>query len=329
MFDVITFGSATKDIFLSVKESLVTQGEEFATGEGVCFSLGSKINAEKMYFTSGGGGTNTAVTLAKQGLVVAYCGKVGNDGVGKNILKDLQDYGVDTRLVSLTKEKFTNHSVVLDVPGKDRTIFVYRGASDLFTEEDVSFTDLRASWFYLAPFSRSSVPLFHRLIENAVSRNIKLMVNPSKIQLKNKNFKNILSDVSVLLLNMEEASLLTGLSYEKKDEIVEKLADLVKDVVLITQGVDGVVGHSKGVYYRGKPVYPDAVDRTGAGDSFGSGFLSEFIRTGDVKKGIQFGIANSTACLQKQGAKHGLLKKGESYPQNPVIMGSDLRSLKW
>jgi ribokinase len=329
MFDIITFGSATKDVFLRTKESVVLDSDKFITGRGVCFSLGSKIKTDEVYLTSGGGGTNSAVTFAKQGFNVAYCGKLGRDEAGEGILKDLERYNVNTDLVSSTDEKPTNHSVIIDVPGIDRTILVYRGASDFHSKKDIFFEQLNAKWFYLAPFSSSSESLFYDLLDYAMEKNINVMVNPSKSQLRDEKIKSFLKKVNVLLLNNEEASILTGIRYEDEKNLIKEVAKFSKEVVLITQGVEGVVAYSKGVFYRGKPVFPDASDRTGAGDSFGSGFLSEYMRTSNVEKGLQFGIANSTACLQKPGAKHGLLNKEEDYPLNPLLKSEDFSNLFW
>jgi ribokinase len=329
MFDIITFGSATKDVFLRSNESIVLESDKFSTGKGVCFSLGSKIKTDEVYLTTGGGGTNTAVTFSKQGYSVAYCGKIGRDEAGDGVLRELENYGVNTDLISSTDEKPTNHSVIIDIPGIDRTILVYRGASDFHCKNDISFEDLNAKWFYLAPFSSSSEMLFDDLLNYATLKNIRVMANPSKSQLRNEEIKDALKKVDVLLLNVEEASILTGISYEKEDEVIKEAAKFCKEVLLITQGVDGVVAFSKNVFYRGKPILPDANDRTGAGDSFGSGFLSEFMRSGDVEKSIQLGIANSTVCLQKPGAKHGLLNQDDDYQLNPLIKGENFDLLKW
>ncbi len=329
MFDVITFGAATKDIFLHTTESKVVEDEIFVTGKGVCFPLGSKIKMDEMYFTSGGGGTNTAATFAKQNFNVAYCGKIGNDSAGKNVLDDLCHYGVDTRFVSTTDKKLTNHSVILDVPDMDRTIFVYRGASGLYSEKDVFWQDIRANWFYIASFSASSNPLFYRLVDYGISTGTKIMANPSKAQLKDKSINDYLKKTNVLLLNMEEAAIATDTPYNEQEEIIRRAANLAKDVVLVTQGVRGVTLYANGVFYRSRPVFSDAIDRTGAGDSFGSGFLSEFMRSGDVEKSVQLGVANSTACLQKRGAKHGLLGVDDKYEASPVICGDDPSQLRW
>lgn len=329
MFDIITFGSATKDIFLRSKENIVLADDKFPTGKGVCFSLGSKIKIDEVYLTSGGGGTNTAVTFAKQGFNVAYCGKIGRDEAGEGVLKDLERYKVNSDLVSSTDEKPTNHSVIIDVPGIDRTILIYRGASDFHCAKDILFDDLKAKWFYLAPFSNSSEDLFYALLDHAIRNDVHVMANPSKGQLKDERIKDALKNVDVLLLNQEEAAILTGISYENENEVIKEATKFSKDVLLVTQGVKGVVGYSKNTFYKGKPVFPDADDRTGAGDSFGSGFLAEYMRNGDIEKSLQLGIANSTACLQKPGAKHGLLNKEDKYSLNPLRQNQSLESLQW
>src|SRR3989344_5258890 len=98
-YDIITFGSATQDIYLKSKKFLPAFGEKFTTGEGVCLNLGSKTEMESIFFSSGGGGTNTAATFARQGFKVAYCGQVGADSFGEAIIKELKKLKIDTNLI--------------------------------------------------------------------------------------------------------------------------------------------------------------------------------------------------------------------------------------
>ena len=70
-YDIITFGSATQDIYVKSKKFFPVTKKSFTAGKGICLASGSKIEVEDILLSSGGGGTNTAATFAKQGLKTA------------------------------------------------------------------------------------------------------------------------------------------------------------------------------------------------------------------------------------------------------------------
>ena len=61
------------------------------------------------------------------------------------------------------------------------------------------------------------------------------------------------------------------------------------------------------------------IEKTGAGDAFGSGFLTGYIKEKSIERGLQIGIANAASCIQKLGAKNGLLQRGEAFKKIKVI----------
>jgi sugar/nucleoside kinase (ribokinase family) len=77
MYDVITVGSGTIDVFIytdrseSIRVKTLNSEETF-----ISYPLGSKLIINELdFFTGGGGGTNSAVCMARMGLNVAYIGK--------------------------------------------------------------------------------------------------------------------------------------------------------------------------------------------------------------------------------------------------------------
>ena len=60
------------------------------------------------------------------------------------------------------------------------------------------------------------------------------------------------------------------------------------------------------------------IDRTGAGDAFGSGFLSAYAQEKSLKDSIIFASANSTSVVQFIGAKEGILHKGVELHDMPI-----------
>ena len=57
-FDIITFGSASEDIFITSKGFFKKR---------LCFPVGEKIEIDQILIRTGGGGTNTAATFSLQG----------------------------------------------------------------------------------------------------------------------------------------------------------------------------------------------------------------------------------------------------------------------
>ena len=51
----------------------------------------------------------------------------------------------------------------------------------------------------------------------------------------------------------------------------------------------------------------EVVDRTGAGDAFGSGFVAGLLLKDDIDYAIKIGSANATSKVENMGAKAGLL----------------------
>lgn len=321
MFDIITFGSATQDIVVKPKNLTVLKyGKDFSTGQGVCFPLGSKIEIDQIIFSNGGGGTNTAATFALQGFKTAYCGTVGQDFSGEEIIKELKKLKINTNFISQTNKKTTNRSIIIFNSGQDRTIFAYRGASELMEKKDVPWGKLKTKWLYLAPLSGLLCDTFEDIMNFAHENKIKIAVNPGMAQLSLPNFPEIVKKIDVLILNQEEASFLTKIPFEKEKEIFKKIDELCPGVALMTKGSEGILVSDGKYIYSAKP-HPDrkVVDTTGAGDSFASGFICDFIRyNGDIEKSIQFGMANSEGCLSEIGAKNGLLKKGQKFERVPV-----------
>ena len=324
MYDIITFGSAAQDIHVkSGAFKILKDDKDFVTGSGICLTLGSKIDVEDIIFLSGGGGTNTAATFAKQGLRTAFCGAIGIDISGLEIVRELKHLRIDTRFVVKKKEKHTNQSIIISNTGEDRTIMVYRGASDILNKKDIPWKKLKKTkWIYLAPLAGSLCDMFEEIVNFAYENKIKIAVNPSSQQLAlpEEKLKNIFKKIDILFLNQEEASALTKINFEDEQNIFKKIDEICHGVSVMTRGEKGVVVSDGKHLYSALP-NPDRkiVDTTGAGDSFASGFLSDYIRhNGDIEKAIQLGLANSAANLSRVGAKAGLLEKNAKFDRAPV-----------
>src|SRR3989338_9445401 len=96
MYDIITVGSATLDVFAHAKFSETIKIKD-PKGETslLAFPLGAKIIIEDIDFTVGGGGTNTAVALSRLGFKTGYIGKLGKGTNSDFIHRELKKEKVD------------------------------------------------------------------------------------------------------------------------------------------------------------------------------------------------------------------------------------------
>lgn len=314
MYNIITFGSATCDIFLRLKDGArdIQPGEDFHAGRDICFSQGEKIFAEDLQMFSGGGGTNIACALGNFGLKVAYVGKVGQDLMGEQVLADLKKFGVETKLAQKDKQRSTAISVVLSPKTGDRTILVYQGACHFLEKAEVAWDKIKkAQWFYLAPFYQKTAELFEPLLDFAKANGIKVAVNLSSVQLALgwEVLRESLQKVDILFLNDKEAEKLTGISQEDEKTLLESLAGICSGIIVVTKGEKGsVVFDDKTIFSAG---IADSVvmEKTGAGDAYAAGFLAGLYLKNNIEYAILLGTVNSAGCISQMGAKNGLLTK--------------------
>ncbi len=314
MYDIIASGSATVDVFLKTTgEELIDiktrDSEEIFT----CYPLGSKMLVKELQFMTGGGGTNTAVSFSRMGLKTAYLGNVGEDANGSRVIEEVKKEGVD--FIGTRGKQQTNYSVILDSIGHDRTILVYRDASDRLDFSKLKKSKLKAGWLYFSSMRGKSFGTAVRLAKLAEKNSTKVAYNPSSYQVKEgaKKLRPLLERTDVLIFNREEASLLTGL---RKETPIEKLLKAVRDLgpklAVITEGSKGA-SCSDGInVYKIKPGKIKIMETTGAGDAFASGFVAALARGRDIEFSLRLGLANAVSVIKHYGAKNRLLKWDEA-----------------
>lgn len=330
MYDIVVIGSATRDAFFKSRDFRVREQLESKTGKEMCLELGAKIAIPEVIFTTGGGGTNIATTLARQGFKTACISRVADDVSGGEIKKELKQEGIGDFL-QIDPIRKTAYSLILVTEEGERTILEFRGANDYLSEREIDWKKLKmnkSGWLYLDSLAGNK-EILSQAIKWAKDNNLKIAFNPGKSEINfGKELQQYLNEIDIFILNEDEAAIVAGIKYEtkKEEEIFSELDKAVKGIVVMSKGPRGVVvSDGKNRYSAGIPDSP-VIDRTGAGDAFGSGFVSGYIQSnGGIAYAIQLGTANATSVVQYFGAKKGILKKGDwgDYPKVEVnIYGS-------
>lgn len=310
MFDIITFGSATRDAFFYSKNFRIFESKDFVSGRALCFNLGSKVEVDRVVFATGGGGTNTACGFSRLGLKTAALCQVGDDVSGRAVLEDLEKDRVETKYVFKTKSFNTAYSVILSALDRERTILVYRGASENIVLGLIPFAKLKSKWFYLSSLG-GDFSLLEKIFSFAQKNKIKVAINPGAKELERLyDLLSLAKKADLLILNQEEAAKLSGISFRLPLRILKKLDEEIKGIVVMTSGKTGSYAAHENKIYQAGVLETEVRERTGAGDAFGCGFLAGLIFRNDLRYALQLGTANATAVISQIGAKNGLLSKG-------------------
>lgn len=316
MTSVITIGTATRDVFLTSKLFKILKDKKhlneigFSAGEATCFALGSKVEIEKPVFQSGGGAVNAAITFSRMGVRTSSFVKIGNDPSGKEILSDLRREKVQPIAVK-DNNNLTGYSAVLIEPTGERTILVYRGASGGLKRKDFSFSRLRGGWVYIAP-GAIDYPLMLEIIDHFKKKKAFVAMNPSAhyIKMGKNKIEPMLKKLDVVILNREEASELTGVQFSKTRGIFKKFDGVVPGIAVMTDGAKGsYVSDGRYLYTAGIFKEKKLIDRSGAGDAFGSGFVAGLIMKNDIHFALKVAAANATSVVEQVGANKGVLRK--------------------
>ncbi len=317
MFDIITIGSATLDVFLKCNHLHINThlSEESGESKEMCLPFGKKIEVDDALFDVGGGGTNAAVTLARQNLNVAVIAKIGKDFAGEKVLRELANDKVNTSLLVQDPESGTDFSTILWAPNFGTTILVYRGKSRLETTE-IPFDKIQSKWAYISSTegNLNIIAEIRKLITD-----IRIAWNPGRKELMQKEkLLATLPNVELLILNRSELTELLGEQQGVDvNSLLSKSTILQCKSLIVTDGHLGSYYFSKDKWLHASAFQVERVETTGAGDAFGSAFVAGKIKGLNDKECLKISAANAASVVTYVGAKRGILK--EEQLQNWMI----------
>jgi len=308
MFDVISFGSATLDVFIQSPALWLEKSTQVESGQALFLPYETKVEVKRLVLSSGGGGTNTAVGFARLGLKAAVVARCGWDFAGRMVRQEIKKEGVDDSLLVQIEGEKTDYSTILIGPDGGRTILVYRGGTRL-EKSVIDRKKLKSQWFYLASLE-GNLDLLTALLRLAEENKIKVAINPGRRELdQREKLLPLLEKAAVLIVNQEEAAQLTGRK-SFTTVCLREIASLCNGLVAVTRGKRGAyLLTKKDRFLQGESFRPEVVDATGAGDAFGCGLVTGLIKGWPLKKAFKLGLANGAAVVTEVGTKAGLLRE--------------------
>ena len=237
---------------------------------------GETLIGDNFTIVPGGKGANQAVAAAYQGVPTALIGCIGTDSVAEIVFDAVRRGGCDTRFLTKVDGPTGIAHIEVDHNGDNRIIVVPQ-ANDALTPAIIDrYADDIANAAVL--LCQLEVPLdsVRRALEIAQAHGVFTILNPAPARPLDDD---LLSLVDLLVPNETEAAMLTGIDATTRDGALEAarvLLALTKGDVCVTRGSSGslLVTNGSDEVLETEVFVVDAVDATGAGDSFCGGLAA-------------------------------------------------------
>lgn len=308
-FDVISVGDIVTDAFIKlIDENAHTYDNE--DGRWLAMPYGMKVPFDHAEIIAGvGNAANAAVSFARLGLKSSLITNIGGDNYGTDIVHALHRNKVDTRFVRINPGKISNYHYVLWYK-EERTILIKHEVYD-YHWPHLSKKEM-PKWLYFSSVSQHAID-YHDDVSDWLDDNpeVKLAFQPGTFQMEAgvERLKRIYARTEVLILNREEAALVSGGDRANVHDLLDRLHNLGPKIVVITDGPKGAYA-SDGPKRLKMPLYPDPkppYERTGAGDAFASTFVAALIKGNTLEGALQWAPINSMEVVQYVGAQKGLV----------------------
>jgi len=268
--------------------------------------MDSEVIAKDCQLTLGSASAIFSVGMARLGSRITFIGQVGADTFGDFCVRALKREGISTTHVLCKRDEKTG--VTISPSGaSDRALITYPGAIASFRAADFDTSlmkrhdHLHLTSYYL---QKGLQPAFPDLFKKAKAEGLTTSFDPNSDPNSSwsGDLDKVLRNTDVLFVNEREARELTGCQ-ESADALMS-LGRLVPCAV-IKLGRRGAVAIRNGEVIKHRGFKVDAVDTTGAGDSFDAGFISAYLNRGSIEDCLRHGNACGALSTQRAGGTPG------------------------
>jgi len=269
--------------------------------------LGETLMGHSFGTTGGGKGSNQALACARLGAESHMIGCVGDDDFGVRLRATLIDGKVDCDYLEVSKESRTGVAFITVTDEGDNTIVLASGANALVDAKAIE----RASDIFKISDSvmfqlEIPLPAVETGLALARKTGCRTALTPAPAQaLPN----SIWPMVDYLVLNETELAFYASNKVNDRDSMIKaatRLLDLGTKVIVVTCGAHGGVVVTKEKTFPYAPFKVDAVDSTGAGDSFCAAMIVGLSEGMSIEQAVRFASAAGALACTRFGAHPSL-----------------------
>jgi len=271
----------------------------------------NQLKAGDDLYKSGFGGdtSNTAIAAARQGARTGYLTAIGQDRFGDLLLELWRREGVDVSGVKRDPHAPTGiYFVTHDAEGHHFHYYRAGSAASRMTPADLPRDIIKgAKILHVSAISQaiseSASETVFAAIDAAVDAGVRVCFD-TNLRLKlwpldraREAIEAAVRRADILCPALDDAQTLTGL--KDPDAILDHYLAMGPRLVVMTMGQEGVVLATREARHRLPPNRVEAVDATGAGDTFNGSFLARLIAGDAPLEAARY--ANAAAALKCTG----------------------------
>ncbi len=265
---------------------------------------GETLHGHNYSVIPGGKGANQAVAAARLGADIAFIASVGDDSFGSQMIEKFKQDGINTEAVMIEKNTPTGIAMIQVAATGENSICISSEANDHLTIERITphhkLIQLADTLLMQLETPIETIEKAAQIAKNAAT---KVVLNPAPAQ---KLTDNLLQLIDIITPNETEAELLTGIKVTDMAS-AQQAADVLHakgiETVMITLGSQGVwvSQNGKGRQIEGFKV--QAIDTTGAGDTFNGALLAGMQSGQQLNNAIKFAHAAAAISVTRTGAQ--------------------------
>ncbi len=261
---------------------------------------GETVHGDRFATGAGGKGSNQAVAAARLGADVAFIGRVGNDVFAELAYEIWDAEGVDHRFVTRDDEVATGVAPILVDSSGENMIVVVLGANRRIRQSDIDRarpTIAEADMLIIQ--LEVNLDMVSYALKAAKEFGVATTLNPAPAAPISRETIHL---ADYLTPNEIELETLNGGEFDDVVSAARGLLTRGDQTAVVTLGAQGaqIISHSDSILVPTFAV--DAVDTTGAGDTFNAALAVGLSEGKALSDAVRFANAAAALCVTKPGA---------------------------
>ena len=267
---------------------------------------GMTVYGESFLSNIGGKGANQACAIHFLGGDVEFYGSIGNDNNGKTVQNFLKEVGLTANL-KISKCSTGVATIIIDNKTAENRIVIVPGANMDLTKEDIDKIDF-SKYDYLLLQLENQIDSIVYAVKKAKEKGLTVVLNPAPYhEVPSEAFKYI----DYFIPNEHELEQFTP---DIKGDYETRANHLIKKGIkriIVTLGENGSLYVDEKQSFKVDPYKVNAIDTTGAGDSYCGAFVTALAEGKELKDAMDFASKVSSLTVTKKGAIASLPKRSE------------------